>query len=210
MSQTDAGGTEATPPSSEQQKPTFNAPPSGGGLGKIGGLFGILAIIALVLSAAAAGIAFSKTPASPSSAKGIVTATSNSSSPGWMGGGCAGINGANISITVPGAGTFAVEATVSGYGVHASGYVDQVILTLSTSFGVCPSDLWSTTMLYIDSAIASENFAATGVVFQPFVVGSAGTYTFHVNGDTTLSDPGVMFPDDWYSGVIMSAVFYPS
>jgi hypothetical protein len=209
MSQSDAGGTEVTPPSSERQKPTFNAPPSGGGLGKIGGLFGILAIIALVLSVAAAGIAFSKAPASQSPAEAIVTATSNSSTYDWMGG-CAGINGANISITVPGAGTVAVEATVSGYGVHASGSVDQVILTLSTSFGVCPSDLWSTTMVYIDSAVASENFAATGVVFQPFVVGSAGTYTFHVNGDSTLSAPGVLFPDDWFSGVIMSAVFYPS
>lgn len=208
MSDADPGEAKAASPASEPQKPAFNTQPSGGGLGRIGGLFGILAVIALVLSAAAVGITLSRPSTSQSPAASIVTASSNSTSPGFMS--YCGINGANLSISVPGAGIMAVEATVSGYGVHAYGYADQILLTLSTTWGDCSTNVWTTTMLSLDTAVASENFAATGQVFEPFPISSSGTYTFHVNAYLVLGDPGVLFPDDWWYGVTMTAVFYPS
>jgi hypothetical protein len=118
---------------------------------------------------------------------------------------CAEVNGAAVTLAVPGPGTVVVTATVWVRLEHTAGSPEQAVFLLSPTSADCTDDRWHTyytlandepTGYYINSVF----------VMEPLPVGAAGTYTFYLNARMTTG----VTANDGILSVGTIGVFYPS
>jgi len=118
---------------------------------------------------------------------------------------CAEVNGAAVTLTVPGPGTVVVTATVWVRLEHTAGSPEQAVFLLSPTSADCTDDRWHTyytlandepTGYYINSVF----------VMEPLPVGAAGTYTLYLNARMTTG----VTANDGILSVGTIGVFYPS
>jgi len=118
---------------------------------------------------------------------------------------CAEVNGAAVTLAVPGPGTVVVTATVWVRLEHTAGSPEQAVFLLDSTSADCTDDRWHTyyslandepTGYYINSVF----------VMEPFGVASAGTYTFYLNARMTTGETA----NDGILSVGAIGVFYPS
>lgn len=111
-------------------------------------------------------------------------------------------NYANITVTVPGPGVLVVTASTLWSIDHTVGTADVVRALLGESDTDCRSDQWRV-FEQVAADEATGTHYLTMVLFEPFSVPAAGSYTYYVNADSGSGN------DRIYGGGI-TAVFYPS
>ena len=141
-------------------------------------------------------------------------AGSNSSSTTNLiaGGGCTNYAGGEVSITVPGPGFIKVDAqAVMRLEAHTSGTTDIMNVFIGDSNVDCtssdPAGGYRSTSWDVSSAVPSWSGGkseATIPVSRTFLVNSAGTYTYYLNG---IRGSGSGTGGFWFAG--MQAMFYP-
>ena len=122
-----------------------------------------------------------------------------------IGGTCTHYPGAEVSITVPGAGTVVVAATV-GVGInHTAGISDEARIVIATSTTECTiTD--STAFVSVPFTLPTDPYHYTTVpILHSFSVSGSGTVTFYVNGVMALgADSG-----DRFDSASLVAVYNP-
>lgn len=118
---------------------------------------------------------------------------------------CTHYPGAEVSITVTGAGTVVVSATV-GVGInHTAGISDEARIVVSTSTTDCAINDY-TAFVSVPFSLPTDPFHYTTVpILHSFSVSGSGTVTFYVNGVMALgADSG-----DRFDSASLVAVHYP-
>lgn len=118
--------------------------------------------------------------------------TANVSVPGGSPGPCT--NFTSVTITVPAAGTVAVEATAWIQMAHTTGAGDAIWAFIGTSATDCPV-LAGIAVAFAPPALPSATYDFTVVPRRPIAVPGAGTYTYYLNGFDNQGAPstGVKF-----------------
>ena len=172
----------------------------------------ILAVAALAANFAIAGPmgprgptgATGATGATGPAGPGTLTAWANTTGGGLIGATCTNYPAAEVTITVPEAGTVIVTAAIRVSVSHTAGTQDIVRIFLGTTDTDCTIDDWRG-FGTVGTNTPSDTIYMTITVEEPFAVGAAGTYTFFVNGDM-IAGAG---PMDTFYGAGTVAVFYP-
>lgn len=117
---------------------------------------------------------------------------------------CTNYAGAEVTITVPSAGTIVVTAMTRFILSHTTGTGDAVVLFVGTTASSC---LFPYAWVHeIPSSYPSDaTTEVTGTVQAVFPVASAGTDTYYVNGQMYFGSD----PDDRFVSDLTVAVFYP-
>ncbi len=169
----------------------------------LSGIALVLAIVALVVAFAIPG----PTGASGSTPPGVVIASS-SDVEGLYNflslDSCASWAGANVSITVPAAGTIVVQGEVTMAIFHTAGTIDggELFVDNSTASYGCSGGAWGTNWFY-DANQSNQEFSPTLFVESVFHVTGAGTYIYDV-----YAYFGGGSSDDFYS-TAMIATYSP-
>lgn len=118
---------------------------------------------------------------------------------------CTQYTSAEISITVPRAGEIEISASVMLDINHAAGTRDIAFVVVQNNTNQCPDDPFLGIMV-VQAGLPTDTYWQSIPVMNNYTVGSAGTYTFYVNGRMTNGqDAADVF---WYANLV--AVFYPS
>jgi hypothetical protein len=155
----------------------------------------VLSVLARVVAFIAPGLWAPRNVMAQHSVGGPVTITST----------CTHYPGAEVSISVPGAGTVVVSATV-GVGInHESGVSDEARIVLATSSTECTFNNY-TGVVSVPFSLPTDPYHYTTVpLLHPFSVDAAATVTFYVNGVMALgADSG-----DRFDSASLVAVYYP-
>jgi len=154
----------------------------------------IISVVALVVAFIAPGLLGPRNIMAQHSVGGPVT----------IGSTCTHYPGAEVSITVPGAGTVEVSATV-GVGIsHVTGVSDFADIVLATSTTDCTVNNY-TAFVSVPYTLPTDPYHYTTVpLLRPFSVDAAGTLTFYVNG---IMSSGADSGDRFDSASIV-AVYY--
>ncbi len=116
---------------------------------------------------------------------------------------CTHYTGAEVTITVPGAGQVFVYATLEVRTGHTNGFTDEVDLYLRTSSTLCGLD--ATTMwTYHPPEQPTGTYFDAIPLMNVFNVAGAGTYTYYLNGYTF----GETATADSFWSANMMAVFF--
>lgn len=162
----------------------------------------LLSVIAIAISVLALVVAFIAPGPAPS---GSIMAQHSVGGPVTIGPTCTHYPGAEVSISVPGAGTIVVSATV-GVGInHTFSISDESRIVVATSTTECTIGDY-TAFVSVPPSLPTDPYHYTTVpLLRPFSVGGSGTVTFYVNGVMALgADSG-----DRFDSASLVAVFYP-
>ncbi len=119
---------------------------------------------------------------------------------------CVHYPGAEVSLTIPSAGTIAVSATV-GIGIgHTVGTNDTARLSLAGTSTECGISNYTAFVSVPAGLPSSTSYFETVPLLRPFLVSSAGTYTVYVNG---IMSEG-WDPADRFDSASLVAVYYPN
>ncbi len=168
-----------------------------------------IAVVALVIAfvvpgpAGPAGATGPRGPAGPGS---LVATNSTTQVPQQvLVSGCNNFVGADVSITVPGAGRVVVWATVRFSLSHTTGSTDLIWIFLKTSTSDCTLTDGTTTLRF-NSAELTQVYFETTTVMDSFNA-TAGTHTYYVNAEMVL---GSLDSSDFLESAYLVAVFYPT
>ncbi len=193
-------------------EPVQSPPPARGGA-RVSMALSIVAII-VALAALAASLALPG-PTGPAGATG---ATGPGGPPGPRGNGtlqaylwdntttpisnltCTHAQGANLTLSVPGAGTVIMSASVTVAVNHKSGTVDTVYLYAGTPSAYCSIQRASFNVTTSGTGV----YVSTVSLIANYAIAGAGTYTFSLAANTS---PGTTAS---FLSASMSAVYYPS
>ena len=122
-----------------------------------------------------------------------------------IGSSCTNYPGARVSITVPGAGTIVVSATV-GVGInHTFGISDTALIVVAASAMECTVNNYAA-WVSVPYSLPTDPYHFTTVpILRSFIVDAAGTMTFYVNGIMTLGADA----NDRFDSASLVAVYYP-
>jgi len=159
----------------------------------------LLSVIAVVLSAVALVAAF----ALPK--PGNIMNQHSVGGPFTIGSACTHYPRAEVSISVPGAGTIVVSATV-GVGInHTFGISDTALIVIAASATECTVNNYTAWVSFPYSLPSDPYHFTTVPILRAFSVNGPATVTFYVNGIMTLgADAG-----DRFDSASLVAVYYP-
>jgi len=132
-----------------------------------------------------------------------VFAASNTANTTTIGSACT--NYLSVSVTVPAAGTVAVEATNWISLNHANGTQDFTIIFVGSSSSDC-GDYFGAWAGTVPAIIASGTVQQTASPRNVFTVSGAGTYTYYLNGYMSSGADA----SDWFYYARMFATYYPN
>lgn len=141
---------------------------------------------------------------------GTIMATSSAANYGQQViGTCDHYTGAEVTITVPSAGTVMVTAVVDLAVYHTNGERDVYVLVVSNSSSTCTYFAnYYAAWVDIPYTDPTNLEGPSRTILQPFIMTAAGTYTFYVNGVDYYYPTN---PDlTYFARSAMVAVFYPS
>lgn len=143
-------------------------------------------------------------PQGPAGA-GTLMATNATNAEVTIGSACTTYASAEVTITVPRAGRVVISANVMLDLSHTLGTRDVAFVVVQNNTASCPDDPYLGIMV-VQANLPADTYWQSIPVMKNYTLGSAGTYTFYVNGRMTAgADPGDLF---WYANLV--AVFYPS